>query len=102
MAPAGTLLVDHGYDANWFRDALTERGTTPCIPSRKARKVAIPHDATLYKQRHRIETAMSRLKRLGERLSARDPARQVAEVQIRCAILNTFNALGMPNTIARA
>jgi hypothetical protein len=45
---------------------------------------------------------MSRLKRLGERLSARDSARQVAEVQIRCAILNTFNALGMPDTVARA
>jgi hypothetical protein len=33
--------------------------------------------------------------------AARDPARQVAEIQIRCAILNTFNALGMPDTFAR-
>jgi hypothetical protein len=55
-----------------------------------------------YHRRNLAETAMSRLKRLGERLSARDPARQVAEVQIRCAILNTFNALGMPDTVARA
>ena len=57
-----------------------------------------------HRHRHRrslAETAMSRLKRLGERLAARDPARQVAEVQIRCAILNTFNALGMPDTVAR-
>ncbi|RYI35880.1 MAG: IS5 family transposase [Acetobacteraceae bacterium] len=46
------------------------------------------------------ETVMSRLKRLGERLSARDPVRQVAEVQIRCAILNTFNAFGMPDIVA--
>jgi hypothetical protein len=46
-----------------------------------------------YHRRSLAETAMSRLKRLGERLSARDPARQVAEVQIRCAILNTFNAI---------
>jgi hypothetical protein len=45
---------------------------------------------------------MSCLKRLGERLAARDPARQVAEVQIRCAILNIFNALGMLDTAARA
>jgi hypothetical protein len=43
---------------------------------------------------------MSRLKRPGERLAARDPARQVAEVQIRCAIPNTFNRPGMPNTVA--
>jgi hypothetical protein len=55
-----------------------------------------------YHRRSLAETAMSRLKRLGERLAARDPARQVAEVQIRCAILNTFNALGMPDTVARA
>jgi hypothetical protein len=55
-----------------------------------------------YHRRSLAETAMSRLKRLGERLSARDPARRVAEVQIRCAILNTFNALGMPDTVARA
>ena len=53
-----------------------------------------------YHQRSLAKTAMSRLKRLGERLAARDPARQVAEVQIRCAILNTFNRLGMPDTIA--
>jgi hypothetical protein len=38
---------------------------------------------------------VSRLKRLGERLAAHDPARQVAEVQVRCAILNTYNRLGM-------
>jgi hypothetical protein len=55
-----------------------------------------------YHRRSLAETAMSRLKRLGERLSARNPARQVAEVKIRCAILNTFNALGMPDTVARA
>jgi hypothetical protein len=55
-----------------------------------------------YHRRSLAETAVSRLKRLGERLSARDPARQVAEVQIRCAILNTFNSLGMPETVALA
>ncbi|WP_426960180.1 IS5 family transposase [Muricoccus radiodurans] len=54
-----------------------------------------------YHRRSLAETAMSRLKCLGERLSARDPARQVAEVQIRCAILDTFNALGIPDTVVR-
>jgi Transposase DDE domain len=53
-------------------------------------------------RRSLAETAMSRLKRLGERLTARDPARQVAGVQIRRAILNTFDSLGMPRTIALA
>ncbi len=43
---------------------------------------------------------MSRLKRLGERLAARDPARQAAEAQIRCAVLNTLNRLRMPDAVA--
>jgi hypothetical protein len=55
-----------------------------------------------YHRRSLAETAISRLKRLGERLAAHDPARQVAEVQIRCAILNTYNRLGMPDTVALA
>ena len=45
---------------------------------------------------------MSPLKKPGERLAARDPARQVAEVQVRCAILNPFDRLGMPDTVALA
>ena len=53
-----------------------------------------------YHRRSLAETAMSRIKRRGERLAARDPARQVAEVQLRCAILNTYNRLGMPDTVA--
>ncbi len=55
-----------------------------------------------YHRRSLAETAISRFKRLGERLAAHDPARQVAEVQIRCAILNTYNRLGMPDTVAIA
>ena len=55
-----------------------------------------------YHRRSLAETAMSRIQRLGERLAAHDPARQVAEVQIRCAILNTTNRLGMPDTVALA
>jgi hypothetical protein len=55
-----------------------------------------------YHRRSLAETAISRLKRLGERLAAHDPARQVAEVQVRCAIINTYNRLGMPDTVAIA
>jgi len=39
---------------------------------------------------------------LGERLAAREPERQAAEVHVRYAILNTFNRLGMPEAIAHA
>ena len=38
------------------------------------------------------------LKLLGQRLTARDFDRQVAELQIRVAVLNGFTALGIPVT----
>src|SRR5471030_3499129 len=38
---ARTLLGDKGYDADWFRQALTERGIAPCIPPKANRKVQI-------------------------------------------------------------
>ena len=34
------------------------------------------------------------LKASGERIAARDPERQTAEIQIRIAPINRFNALG--------
>ncbi len=56
------MLGDRGYDADRFRQALTARGITPCIPSKANRKVQISPDRTLYRQRHRIETMFGRLK----------------------------------------
>jgi len=48
----------------------------------------------------RIETKMHCVKLLGQRLAARGFDRQVAEVQIRVAVLNGFTALGI-NDILR-
>ncbi len=62
LPPAGALLADRGYDADWFRNALIARDIQPCIPSRKNRKLVIPHDTTLYKTRHKIENMFARLK----------------------------------------
>ena len=59
---AKALLGDKGYDAGWFRQALTDRGITPCIPSKANRKVQIDYDKTLYRQRHKIENMFGRLK----------------------------------------
>ncbi|MFB9979905.1 IS5 family transposase [Mesorhizobium kowhaii] len=59
---AKALLGDRGYDAEWLRAALAERGITACIPSKINRKVPIPHDTVLYRQRHRIENMFGRLK----------------------------------------
>jgi len=62
LPPARVLLADRGYDADWFRNALIKRDIQPCIPSRKGRKAAIPHDADLYRKRHKIENMFARLK----------------------------------------
>ena len=62
IPPATALLGGRGYDADWFRDALVNMGILPCIPSRRGRKEAIPHDAQLYRQRHKIENMFNRLK----------------------------------------
>ena len=59
---AGALLADRGYDADWFRNGLIEMRISPCIPSRAGRKVPIPHDADLYRQRHKIENMFARVK----------------------------------------
>jgi transposase len=59
---ARELLGDRGYDSNRFRAALSERGIAPCIPSSRSRKIALPYDKNLYRQRHRIENAFGRLK----------------------------------------
>jgi transposase len=59
---ADVLLADSGYDAGWFREALIERAITPCIPPRKARKIDVQYDKTLYRKRHRIENMFGRLK----------------------------------------
>ncbi len=59
---AKELLGDKGYDADWYRKALTERGTTVCIPSKSNRKIQIEHDRVLYRERHKIENMFGRLK----------------------------------------
>lgn len=59
---AKVLLGDRGYDADWLRAALTDRNIAACIPAKSNRKVPVPHDAVLYRQRHKIENMFGRLK----------------------------------------
>ena len=56
------LLADRGYDADWFRDTLIEKGTKPCIPVRKSRKTTVKYDKRRYKRRNRIERMFGRIK----------------------------------------
>ena len=62
LPAAKELLGDRGYDADWFRKALDERGITACIPGRSNRKIPIGYDQELYRQRHKIENMFGRLK----------------------------------------
>ena len=62
LPSARELIADRGYDSNRFRAALLERGIAPCIPSTRSRKAPLPYDKALYRQRHRVENMIGRLK----------------------------------------
>ena len=51
------LLGSRGYDVDWFRDTLKDKGIRPCIPGRKQRKTAVKYD----KRRNRIGIMFGRL-----------------------------------------
>ena len=62
MPAAPVLIADRGYDADWFRQALRDRGTRPCIPGRAGRSRPIRHSKQIYRSRHKIEIMFGRLK----------------------------------------
>lgn len=59
---AGAVLADKAYDSNDLRETIAQMEAQAVIPSKRNRKIIIPHDAELYKQRNRIERCFSRLK----------------------------------------
>ena len=54
--------VDRGYYADWFREALVDRGIVPCIPRRRSRDKPVKYDKRRYRKRNRIEIMFGRLK----------------------------------------
>ena len=62
LPKADWLLADRGYDADWLRKALQDKGIKACIPGRKSRKKTVNHDKRRYKRRNRIEIMFGRLK----------------------------------------
>jgi len=119
----GCVTADGAYDTRKCHDAIAARNAHAVIPPRKNAKLwkpdtpgakarneavrsskylgrALWRQLTGYHRRSRVETKMHCVKLLGQRLSARDFDRQVAEIQIRAAILNGFTALGIPRTVA--
>ncbi|ATD61548.1 IS5/IS1182 family transposase [Janthinobacterium svalbardensis] len=114
---------DGAYDTKLCHEAIARRGAEAIIPTRKnakpwkdrrpgaeARNFILAATRRLgrkiwkkwtgYHRRSLVETKMRCFKLLGERVMARDFDRQVAELQVRAAILNRFTRLGTPTTVA--
>jgi len=119
----GSVTADGAFDPRKCHDAIAARGAAAIIPPRKNAKPwkpdapgAVARNEALraskrfgrtiwrrwsgYHRRSRVETKMHCIKLLGQRLMARDFDRQVAEFQVRVAVLNGFAALGIPITQA--
>ena len=79
----------------WLAAASAKRG-------RPVHKLAMKRfePCSGYHRRSWVETKMRCFKLLGERVKARIFNSQVAELQIRVAILNRFTQLGAPITVA--
>jgi len=118
----GTATADGAYDTRRCHSAIIDRHATAIIPIRKNGRpwkedcpAACARNETLRATRHygrafwkrwsgyharsRIEAKMRYLKAFGERIAARDPDQQTAEIQIRIALINHFNALGVAEIV---
>ena len=58
----GAVLAGKAYDGNDLRDRLVRMNAVAVIPSKRNRKVAIPHDTSIYNHRNQIERCFNRLK----------------------------------------
>ena len=113
----GTVTADGAHDTRRCQMALIDGQATAILPIRKNGRrwtencpAAIARNETLratrhygrafckrwtgYHARRRIEAKMRCLKAFGDRIAARDPDRQTAEIQSRVALMNRVSALG--------
>ncbi|KTT69924.1 transposase [Sphingomonas endophytica] len=56
------VLADKAYDGNDLRSQIAAMGAEAVIPSKRNRKVAIPHDTSIYRHRNQVERCFGRLK----------------------------------------
>ena len=56
------LIGDRAYDTDALRTWCAEHAVEVVIPSKRNRKVPIPHDQVRYRTRHRVENLFSRVK----------------------------------------
>jgi transposase len=86
---AAWLLADRGFDADWFREGLIDKGTRPCIPGRKSRKTTNKYDKRRYKRRNRIERMFGRIKDWRRVATRYDTSPTV----FRCAIMRAATVM---------
>jgi len=121
----GSVTADGACDTRKCHEAIAARDAAAVIPPRKNAKPwkptspgAVARNEALratkylgpalwrrwsgYHRRSRVESKMNCIKLLGQALMARDFDRQVAELQVRIAVLNGYTALGIPITQAAA
>jgi hypothetical protein len=116
-----SVTADGAFDTRKCHDAIAARGAAAIIPPRKNARPWKPDTAGAiarneilrtskrvgrpiwrrwsgYPRRNRAATRMHCVKILGQRLSARQYDRQVAEFHVRVALMNGFIELGIPVT----
>jgi len=59
---AKVLIADRGYDSEKVRKIVEDQKIKACIPSKRNRKVPIPHCEATYKKRHKVENLFAKLK----------------------------------------
>lgn len=115
----GSVTADGAYATCGCRGAIAEPSAHAIIPSRKNAEPWKPNSAAAvarneavnasrylgraiwrrwsgYHRRSRVETKMHCVKLPGQPLMSRDVDHQVAEIQIRVAVLNRYTAFGIP------
>jgi len=113
--------MDGAYDTRRCHNVIAAHGAAAIIPPRENAQLRKPttegaivrneavsaykylsrglwKKLTSYHRRSRAEAKMNCVKLLGQGLMARDFDRQVAELQVRIAVLNRYTALGIPIT----
>ena len=121
VEPISTVTADGACDTRVCHAAIAERRAAAVIPPRtngrpwrertagaRARNEALRASRRFgrtiwrrwsgYHRRSLVEARCAASSSQAERVAARDFDRQVAELQIRAAILNRFTALGTPLT----